>query len=392
MTIGGGSRTGTTAGGVDVGGAAGGIKVETAGGNTLARGRGAVGATDGTNTAVAGGRRAGVQTAAGETAVRGGGVRGVSDGTNSAVRAGGFAGARDAAGNTAFGAAGRYADSTGYRQGGSVTARQNQWGYTAVNVRGGYGAGGRGQVGSVAAVRGPRGNVVSAGRGASFVNGQFVGGQAWNAVNGAYTRWGYFGRGYYGRYPGAWWPGKWAVRGTAWAAATWATAGSYCGCEGEGTYYDYEDNVAYEDGSVYYEGEAVATAEQYYEQAAQIAEAGSETQDEDWMPLGVFALIKEAGQTQTDKVLQLALNREGAIRGNLQDMLTDEVKPLVGSVNKESQRVAIKMEGNDSIVLEAGLYNLTNDEVPALVHFDAERQQAVTLIRLKNPNLEDGQP
>ena len=241
-------------------------------------------------------------------------------------------------------------------------------------------------------MRGPGGNVVSAGRGASFVNGQFVGGQAWNAVNGAYTRWGYFGPGYYGRYPGAWWPGKWAVAGTAWAAATWATAGSYCGCEGEGTYYDYEDNVAYEDGSVYYEGEAVATAEQYYEQAAEIAEAGSETQDEDWMPLGVFALIKEAGQTQTDKVLQLALNRDGAIRGNLQDMLTDEVKPLVGSVNKESQRVAIKMEGNDSIVLEAGLYNLTNDEVPALVHFDAERQQAVTLIRLKNPNLEDGQP
>ena len=211
-------------------------------------------------------------------------------------------------------------------------------------------------------------------------------------MNGAYTRWGAFGPGYYNQYPGAWWPGKWAVAGTAWAAATWATAGAYCGCEGEGTYYDYEDNVAYDDGSVYYEGEPVATAEQYYEQADAIAEAGTETTDEDWMPLGVFALIKEAGQTQTDKVLQLALNRDGAIRGNLQDMLTDEVKPLVGSVDKQSQRVAIKMEGNDSIVLEAGLYNLTNDEVPALVHFDAQRQQAVTLIRLKNPNLEDGRP
>ena len=367
--------------------------METAGGNTIARGRGAVGATDGTNSAVAAGRRTGVETAAGGQAVGGRGVRAATDGTNSAVRTGGFAAGQDAAGNKAARVAGGYRDSTGYRQGGSVTARQNQWGYTAVNARGGYGYGtGTGQVGSRTAVRGPAGNVVTAGRGASFVNGQFVGGQAWNAVNGAYTRWGYFGPGYYGRYPGAWWPGKWAVAGTAWAAATWASAGSYCGCEGEGTYYDYEDNVAYEDGSVYYEGEAVATAEQYYEQATEIAEAGSATEDEEWMPLGVFAVIKEAGQTQTDKVLQLALNREGAIRGNLQDMLTDEVKPLVGSVDKDSQRVAIKMEGNDSVVLEAGLYNLTNDEVPALVHFDAQRQQAITLIRLKNPNIDDGQP
>jgi hypothetical protein len=270
-------------------------------------------------------------------------------------------------------------------------------GYTAVNVRGAAGVGGTGRVGSVTAVRGPAGNVVTAGRGAAYVNGQFVGGRAWTAVNGAYNRWGYFRPGYYGRYPGAWWPGKWAVVGSAWAGAAWGTAGGYCGCEDDGTYYDYEDNVSYDDGSVYYEGEPVGTAEEYYQQAEAIADAGpefvdaaetdagAETKEEDWLPLGVFALIKEAGQTQTDKVLQLALNKDGAIRGNLQDSLTDKVTQLVGSVDKKSQRVAIKLEGNESLVLEAGLYNLTNDEVPALVHFDAERQQAVTLIRLKQP-------
>ena len=37
------------------------------------------------------------------------------------------------------------------------------------------------------------------------------------------------------------------------------------------------------------------------------------------------------------------------------------------------------------MVVEAGLYNLTNDEVPVLVHFDAQRQEPRTLIRLKNP-------
>ena len=69
--------------------------------------------------------------------------------------------------------------------------------------------------------------------------------------------------------------------------------------------YDYEDNVAYEDGSVYYEGEPVATAEQYYEQADAIAEAGTETADEEWMPLApvnpVRALSSEPIHTSDNK-------------------------------------------------------------------------------------------
>ena len=85
-------------------------------------------------------------------------------------------------------------------------------------------------------------------------------------------------------------------------------------------------------------------------------------------------------------MLQLAVNREGAIRGNLQDLLTNDVKPLVGSVDKKNQRVAIKMKGNDSVVLETGLYNLTNDEAPAIIHANANEQKDVTLVRLNNPD------
>lgn len=385
VTVGGGSRSGTTEGGVTVGGAAGGIKIETAGGNTIVRGTGGIGATDGQNSAFAAGSRTGIETAAGGQAVGGSGIRGVTDGTNSAVRAGGAVGVRDAAGNSAVAARGGSADSSGYRQGGAVSARQNQWGYTAVNARTGYGVDGTGQVASITAVRGPAGNVISGGRGASYVNGQFVGGRAYTAVNGNFTRWGYFTPAYYGRYPGAWFPGKWAIIGTAWTAATWATTSSYCGCEGSGTYYDYEQNVTYEDGNVMYEGEPVATEEEYYQQAETIADKGAETQDEDWLPLGVFAVIAEDDQTKTDKVIQLALNKQGAIRGNYQDMLTEKVTPITGSVDKKSERVALKLEGNDSLVVEVGLYNLTNDEVPALFHFDANRREPVTLIRLKNP-------
>jgi hypothetical protein len=242
-----------------------------------------------------------------------------------------------------------------------------------------------------AAIRGPGGNTVAAGRGAAFVNGQFVGGRAWAGVNGAYTRWGAFTPGWYGRYPGAWWPGKWAVAGTAWAAANWALAGSYCGCSGEGTYYDYGANVTYEDGTVYYGDQPVASAEQYYDQAAQIAASGETTQDEEWLPLGVFAVIGEEGQTKTDRVVQLALNKEGVIRGNLQDALADKVVPVTGSVDKQTQRVALKIEGNAKLVVETGLYNLTNDEVPVMVHFGPDVHESRTLIRLKQPEGQEQQ-
>jgi len=236
-----------------------------------------------------------------------------------------------------------------------------------------------------AAIRGPGGNTVAAGRGASFANGQFVGGRAWSAVNGNFTRWGCFTPGWRAGYAGAWWPGRWAVGATAWAGATWATAGSYCGCPGYGTYYDYGQNVTYDDGNVYYGDQPVASAEQYYTQAGQIADSAQVLQNEEWLPLGVFAVIAEPAQTKTDKVIQLALNKNGVIRGNLQDFLADKVTPVVGALDKKTQRVALRLEGNDSVVAETGLYNLTNDEVPVLVHFSADRVEDRTLIRLKQP-------
>lgn len=178
---------------------------------------------------------------------------------------------------------------------------------------------------------------------------------------------------------------------TAWAGALWGTAGGYCGCEGEGSYYDYGGNVNYDDGTVYYGDQPVASAEQYYNQANQIADAGDAAQNEEWLPLGVFAVVAGPTQTQTDKVLQLALNKEGVIRGNLQDATTDKVIPVTGAVDKKTQRVAIEMEGNDSVVLETGLYNLTNDEVPALLHLGPDRQEPRTPMRLKQPE-EGGTP
>jgi hypothetical protein len=126
----------------------------------------------------------------------------------------------------------------------------------------------------------------------------------------------------------------------------------------------------------------VATEAQYYDQAAQIADAGQNGTNEDWLPLGVYGIIAE-GQTTTDKLVQLALNKDGTIRGNYQDMISDKVTPIVGSVDKATQRVALRIEGNKLLVAETGLYDLTNDEVPILIHFGKDRHETRTLIRLQ---------
>jgi hypothetical protein len=84
-------------------------------------------------------------------------------------------------------------------------------------------------------------------------------------------------------------------------------------------------------------------------------------------------------------VVLLAIYRDGVIRGNYQDMMTEQVTPVTGSVDKTSQRVSMKLEGNDQLVVETGLYNLTNDEVPVLVHFGPDRQEGRVLIRLNQP-------
>ena len=63
-------------------------------------------------------------------------------------------------------------------------------------------------------------------------------------------------------------------------------------------YYNYGDNVYYQDDQVYYGDQPVATAEQYAQQAAAIAAnvPAAKPAADDWMPLGVFAITTTASR------------------------------------------------------------------------------------------------
>ena len=143
------------------------------------------------------------------------------------------------------------------------------------------------------------------------------------------------------------------------------------------------------DNSVYYGDEAIATDEQYTEQAEQIATSIPEADPDEveWLPLGVFALTMDGQATGTDPTmfLQLAVSKEGIIAGTLQNTATDSVQSIEGMVDKNSQRSAWTVVDETRPIMETGLNNLTEETAPALVHFADGQTQQWLLVRLEQP-------
>jgi len=214
------------------------------------------------------------------------------------------------------------------------------------------------------------------------------------AVRTNYNHWGVYGGSWYTDHPDAWFAAGWTTS-AVWRPSTWSTAAGYCGYgEAPPVYYDYGNNVTYQDDVVYVNGSEAGTFEQYYDQAVSLATTGAQADasaDGDWLPLGVFALTKP-DQTQSTLTIQLAVNKQGVIRGNYTDTNTGKMQLVQGSVDKETQRTAFTIGDDTTNLVETGLYNLTKDEAPCLIHFGSERTEQWLLVRLQNPNPPNGQP
>jgi hypothetical protein len=166
----------------------------------------------------------------------------------------------------------------------------------------------------------------------------------------------------------------------------------YCNYPAAPSYYDYGTNVVYEGDTVYMDGEPANSAAEYAQQAIQISEAGRKAlpaEKEEWQPLGVFALVRGEEQT-SDKIFQLAVNKQGVLRGNYYDAFADSTLPVYGSVDKEVQRAAWSIGEKKEVVFEAGIANLTREEAPVLVHYGKDNTQQFTLVRIEKPQEEQG--
>ena len=204
---------------------------------------------------------------------------------------------------------------------------------------------------------------------------------------------GMYGQSWYGAHPGAWAPTGWTA-GQAWNAAAWPAVGASLGWSDgvQPVVYNYGDNVTYQSDQVYYGNQPFATADEYYQQASNLAASApvADPNSGQWMPLGVFALVQK-DQSDPHYVMQLAVNKSGALAGNYSDLISGTNVPIQGAVDKSTQRVAWTVGANKNTVGETGLYNLTRDESPALIHIGKDRTQQWTLVRLKQPEQAGGE-
>ncbi len=212
-------------------------------------------------------------------------------------------------------------------------------------------------------------------------------GQRGNTVRNNFWNHNYFNRGWWNNHPGAWFAAGWGL-GTAWGWTAWPALGGWYGWGSvDPIYYNYGSNVVYNGDEVDYGDQPIASADEYYQQAADIANDGPSTNPDEgqWAPLGVFGLV-QGEQASASAVFQLATSKEGAIAGNFSDMLSGNTLQVHGAVDQKTQRAAWTVGDNKDTIYEAGISNLTKDEAPVLVHFGKDRTQQWLLVRLKQPD------
>jgi hypothetical protein len=132
----------------------------------------------------------------------------------------------------------------------------------------------------------------------------------------------------------------------------------------------------------------VGTSEEYVQQAQEIASAVPETaaDNADWMPLGVFALTENEGSAEDSTLfLQLAISKDGVIAGTFQNTATDKSFEVEGTIDDKSQRAAWGPVGESWPIMETGIYNLTENEAGALVHFEDGQTQQWSMYRVDEP-------
>ncbi|MBI2824710.1 MAG: hypothetical protein HYX69_08495 [Planctomycetia bacterium] len=214
-----------------------------------------------------------------------------------------------------------------------------------------------------------------------------------------------FSRGWYGYHRGAW-GGGWGW-GNPWNVANWGTTAAWLGLGAAaapawGGYgptntaiYDTDNEDLNAPASEFATGQNVSPEALAAESAAakQLAAKGTTdpVQGEKFLPLGVFTLAPE-NETEASAMLQLAVSKQGVLRGSYYDLLSDADHPIRGSVDKKTQRVAWTFGPRGKVTFQTALAALTEPSGPVSVHYENGQTRQWVLARYdKEPAENDPQ-
>jgi hypothetical protein len=218
-----------------------------------------------------------------------------------------------------------------------------------------------------------------------------------------------FSHGWYGRHGGTWgygW-GGWGW-GNPWAISTFGATAAWLGLEGATPYYgNYGsvDNVLTSDSESADEpatdetdstatepttSDAADVTPEQVAAATELASSGKQDppKNTSFLPLGVFSIAPQ-GQAEASALVQLAVSKDGLLRGTYYDLLTDHDQPIRGTVNKKTQQVAFTFGINGKVTFETSLANLTQEKGSLAAHFENGMTSTWTLARYeKEPTKE----
>lgn len=217
------------------------------------------------------------------------------------------------------------------------------------------------------------------------------------AVRGAYNHWDYFHGDWWRNHPWYWYNRYWGDD-WAWGWADWGDLGGWWGMDvaSDPVYYDYGNNITYNNNQVYYGSQPLESADAYYQQAETLAQSAppapttpltDEQQKKsvnDMKSLGVYALVS-GDQNSSSQLIQLAVDKKGYIRGTYYNEITGDSKPISGAVDKKSQRASFIIGDNKKTVYDTAVGNLLKDSSPILVHYSKTNTQQLVLVRMKKP-------
>jgi hypothetical protein len=195
-----------------------------------------------------------------------------------------------------------------------------------------------------------------------------------------------FGQNWYRDHPAAWPAG---IRLDVWNSPTWADINRWFGNNWDAFPYDYGTDLAYENNIVYLNGRPYGAADKYFQRASELARIGEQAQSSagtaaNWLPLGVFEAIPPQ-KPSSNMLMQLAVNKEGIIRGNYYDPVDRHLRSIEGSIDKNIGRSVWVVTDRKDIKFDTSLYNLTRHELAVLVHVGSDKNERWVLVRLQRP-------
>jgi hypothetical protein len=88
-------------------------------------------------------------------------------------------------------------------------------------------------------------------------------------------------------------------------------------------------------------------------------------------------------ETDASNFLSLAIDKSGILRGSYYNAVSDENSHVTGKVDKKTQRAAWTIGDKKEPVYEAGISNLTKDQLTILVHKAEGKVEQMLLVRVQ---------